>query len=139
MNTITDILKNQAIFAFIVSTCWLAYAEPRIHEIIKEDVAKRKGGLGSELSSKFDIKRESVADKLHEGIIWVDSLKLMHSTIYPMLLEEYRTIDVGLKVDKFSSEVRYLHIDGRTYYPSVDTNGFYYFMNTRGRSEYCKW
>ena len=138
MKTISDILKNQSLFAVIITTCWLAYAEPRIHEIIKEDVAQRKGGLGSELTNKFDIKRENVADKLHEGIVWVDSLKLMYRTIYPMLQEEYRTFDVGLKVDKFTKEVRYVHIDGRTYYPSIDTNGFYYFMNTSGRSEYCK-
>lgn len=137
METLTNILKNQAIFSFVVVTVWLAYAEPRIHEMIAEDVANRKGGLGSELTNKFDIKRENVADKLHEGIIWVDSLKLMYRTIYPMLQEEYRTYDIGIKVDKGSSEVRYLHTDGKIYYPYL-VNNWYVFTNQQGVQEYCK-
>jgi hypothetical protein len=142
MKTIQDLIKNQAIFAFIITTLWLAYAEPRIEEMI-HDNTKHKIGTKGLIVKELDklgkkVAAEDVPQEIATGIVWRDSLQMFDQILKPMLLDQYNTVDVGLKVHKRTKNIYYLHTDGKIYYPSKDTNGFYYFMTQNGQTSYCK-
>jgi hypothetical protein len=135
-NLISSLISNQGAMIFIITTLWYAYAVPDINQRIDERY--NSNGLGGELSNKFGIKREHLADKLYEGIAWGDSLKLMYRTIYPMLLDNYRTYDVGLKVSKTTGVVSYLHTDGVTYIPSYSADYQRWYFLKNNRTEWCQ-
>ena len=138
MATVTDLLKNLGVTTFLITTLWLAYAEPRIVDMMREEAKLHKGGLGSELTEKFGVPRLFLAEKIFKGIIAADSLDKFKRALLPMLVKDARTTDVGIKVDLFTKEVSYLHLDGSVYYPTLDTNQFYYFLNKKGQIEFCK-
>jgi hypothetical protein len=135
MTSIKDIIAHQGTMIFIVTTLWYAYAVPDINSRIDERY--NSNGLGGELTNKFKIDRPHLADKIYEGIAWTDSLKVMYRTIYPMLLDNYRTYDVGVKVNKLTKSVSYLHTDGVMYVPSYDETYQRWYFVKNGKTYWC--
>lgn len=116
-----------------------------VHKEIDEYLQERKGGFRHEIMQELDrqgrfIKKEDLPEVwVRDHVIVNDSIEKFRKNFLPMLIEEKKYHDVGLKVNKLTAKIMYLHTDGEVYRAFQDANtGLYYFINKDEVMEYCK-
>lgn len=121
--------------------------EPYISEQVEVGINRyydsRKGSLSYKLAEEMSVEREDVPKALGKMYLDFDTISkdwlLFHRHILPMLKYEAENYDVGLKVDKFSGRVMYLHTDGRIYRAFQDPDSKLYFFNDDdNKNQWCK-
>lgn len=155
---ISMITTNLAIIGAFATLVWNGYAKPIVESVADEQIQKWKrdslheivakeihstGGFRGALEMEFNrqgyqIRKDEIPSKFVDAYVWTDSLKLFDKVIKPMLVQEMREYDVGLKVDKYTGETRYLHTDGRTYFPSYDNENQEWYILINGTIVWCQ-
>ena len=158
-NWVGMITSNMALIAGVLSMVWNVYAKPSIEQIcddrinqwkndslkmyVHREIATKKHGFrmqvveAFEKNNKIEIDPDDVAVLFSTTFRWTDSLQKFDRVLKPMLTREMETFDVGLKVNRKSNDVEYLHTDGRIYFPSYDTKVGKYYIVKNGKQIWC--
>ena len=156
---ITLIVANLSIVGVMGTMVWTTYADPLVRHSARDEIEQwkkdslviivdraiiaRGGGFKRQTSHELSKRGHSVdPDDLPSAFAdtyaWIDSLKLFDKIIKPMLIDELKYYDVGLKVQRFSMDVEYLHTDGRTYFPSYSSENKKWYILKNGTTFWCE-
>lgn len=156
---LTLIVANLGLISVLATMAWVTYADPLVRAsakdeieqwkkdslniIVAREIKNRGGGFKTHTSHElkkrgYDVEPEDLPSTFASTYAWIDSLKLFDKVIKPMLMDELKYHDVGLKVERFSMDVEYLHTDGRTYFPSKDPLTGNWYIVKNGTSIWCK-
>lgn len=118
------------------------YIDYRIEIGIKAYQSSKTNSLSYKLAKKIGVDREDVDDVFGEmynnNKQFQEDIKNFNENILPMLEIELNTIDVGLKVNRTTNQLQFLHIDGLHYSPSYwPDKRDYYFTDSEGHWRMC--
>lgn len=116
--------------------------EERVQEHVEKLLSEKKHSFRDELSEEIGIEPNEIPRAFAENYRWVDSLKVFHRALLPMLIQEKKTYDVGLKVDKTTNRMKYLWIDGQEYIVRVsnqpESAGRLFFIDANNVSRWAE-
>ena len=155
---ISMLTANMAIIGALATIVWQGYAKPivetvaddrieqwkhdSLHDIVAKEIHSNGGfrsAIANELGKKgYQVDKSDIPVLFVDAYVWTDSLKSFDRFIKPMLKKELRQFDVGLKVDRLTDDVEYLHTDGRTYFPSFDPDTQKWYILINGAIIWCQ-
>ena len=99
----------------------------------------RRGGFRTELSKQTGLTKEQIPGAFAQMYHMMDSMEVMGKRFMPLLIEAKSQVDVGIKVNRVTDRVSYLHVNGRIYRAFRDNSTqHYYFINEAEEQEWCK-
>lgn len=114
--------------------------DTRIEVNNEHEQANKSGSFRSELGDRWNIPAVDVPRELDDiRNIVKDSINAFRNAFLPMLLDERKFHDVGIKAKAGTNELIYLHINGRYYQPIWDATHFRYkfYNDSKGIWMWC--